>query len=473
MSQQISGPVSQKLERELSELCASEGVVGASVAAVKGQELVWSTGLGFADLESERPPDDSTVFRVASITKTFTATAIFQLRDRGALSVDDPIARHIPEFSAVQPRKGSVEKVTLRRLLCHHSGLVGEPPGDHWESLDFPTAEEIVSSLPEIELVIEPDSAFKYSNLGFSLLGEVVSRVSGRPYEKYIEAEILRPLDMKSSTFHLTDELRPRMAIGYQSQPDKDRPNVAPHFLVNGTAPAGQLYSTVADLAKWIAFQFTANGTERGSVEVLSPASLREMHRPQFLEPGWDTGYCLPWTAFRYSSDVYLSHRGALHGFLSNIAFSPERRIGAVALTNLDGHEVAPQIVRRVIETLAETDASKPEPAESRTPDATPDEWREFLGTYAGVVSWLTRIEYRQGSLQMLLPQGGSPIALRPTRDLDVFVPAAGRSAGEELRFRRDERGSVTGFTAGGFPNDKLIEAGPGDARAKGRKASG
>ena len=473
MSQPISGPVSEKLERELAELCASEGVVGASVAAVKGEELVWSTGLGFADLESEHPPDDSTVFRVASITKTFTATAIFQLRDRGTLSIDDPITRHIPEFSAVQPRKGSDEKVTLRRLLCHHSGLVGEPPGDHWESLDFPTAEEIVSSLPEIELVIEPDSAFKYSNLGFALLGEVVSRVSGRPCVQYIESEILEPLDMRSSTFHLTDELAHRMATGYQRRPDKDRPQVAPHFLVNGAAPAGQLYSTVADLAKWIAFQFTAGGPERDSVEVLSPASLREMHRPQFLEPGWNTGYCLPWTASRYSSDVYLSHRGALHGFLSNIAFSPERRIGAVALTNLDGHEVAPQIVRRVIDTLAETDASRPESTESRKSIATREEWREFLGTYLDVISWLTRIEYRQGTLQMLLPQGGPPIALTPTRDPDVFVPAAGRSVGEELRFRRDEHGSVTGFTAGGFPNDKLIEAGPGDAIAKTREASG
>ena len=191
MQDSVIESVSEALERQVREVFAEHHLVGVSVGIVREGELVWKRGFGYADLASGRRADADTLYRVASITKTFTGTAIIQLRDEGRLDLDDPVVRHIPEFAAVRARKGRVEGVTLRRMLCHHSGLVGEIPGDHWETLRFPAMEEMLAALPDVEIVLEQDAAFKYSNLAFALLGEVVSRVSGQPYTEYVRAQIL------------------------------------------------------------------------------------------------------------------------------------------------------------------------------------------------------------------------------------------------------------------------------------------
>jgi D-alanyl-D-alanine carboxypeptidase len=197
--------VAPRLETRVAQIVAQSGVPGVSVGVVRDQELAWSAGFGYADVAEKRRPDEHTIYRVGSITKTFTATAIMQLRDDGKLGLGDPVVRHIPEFAAVRNRFGPIEDVTLRRMLTHRSGLMGEPPTRHWETLDFPPMERIIDSLGQVEVVIPPDSAFKYCNLAFALLGEVVTRVSGRPYARYVQEEILAPLGMASSTFELTD----------------------------------------------------------------------------------------------------------------------------------------------------------------------------------------------------------------------------------------------------------------------------
>src|SRR5262249_24718216 len=138
---------------------------------------------------------------------------------------------------------------------------------------------EIVAALGQVEVVIPLDSQFKYCNLAFALLGEVVTRVSGRPYARYVQEEILAPLGMTSSAFELTDELRPRMATGYITDMYADEVIPAPHPHIEGETAAGQLYSTVADLAKWTALQFRTGAPQRGGTQVLRGASLEEMHR--------------------------------------------------------------------------------------------------------------------------------------------------------------------------------------------------
>ena len=117
------------------------------------------------------------------MTKTFTATAIVQLRDAGKLALDDPLVQHIPEFSQVQVRAGTLEGVTLRRMLTHRAGLATESPIDGWGALRFPTRDEVLAVLPATEVVIQQDSAWKYSNLAYGLLGEVIRRAADQPYE--------------------------------------------------------------------------------------------------------------------------------------------------------------------------------------------------------------------------------------------------------------------------------------------------
>ncbi len=193
-----------KLQRRIAQIVAQERPPGLAIGIVRDQELVWQQGFGLADIASGRPVDQHTLFLVASISKTFTATAIMQLRDERKLRLDDPIVRFIPEFSAVPNLFGSIEDVTLLRLLTHRSGLVGESPTAHWSTTRFPTREEVLATIPKLQIAIEPDSAFKYSNLGFALLGEVIARVSGRSFTEYVRSEILTPLGMDSSAFELT-----------------------------------------------------------------------------------------------------------------------------------------------------------------------------------------------------------------------------------------------------------------------------
>lgn len=457
MADLLNASVTEQIERVIDDVYAKERPVGVSVGIVHGDELVWSKGFGYADLDSQRPVDDRTMFKVASITKTFTAAAIFRLRDAGKLNIDDPVIDHIDEFGAVRPMKGNPKSITLRHLLCHHSGLSGDAAGNHWATLDFPTTEAILSTMSQVGILIEPETTRKYSNLGFALLGEIVARRSGRPYEDYVTEEIVQPLGMESSTFKPSDAQFGQVAIGYGSRKYEDRPDVAPDYKDNGYAPAGGLYSTVPDLAKWLSFQYNSGD----SSAVLGARTLREMQRPQFLTSDWSSADCLPWAASRQESGVYLSHGGSKHGFMSNVSFNTERRLGLVVLANSHGQGAVFQIARQVMDILADVEPQTAAASKPSVPTATPVEWDSFLGTYEGIMSMVVGIQYRDGSLQ--LESGGylgAQVNLDPTDDPDVFVLSAGRMDGEELRFKRSADGQVTGLNMGGMPADKLVHAG-------------
>lgn len=448
-----------RIDARMAELANRYRVPGLAVGLVRNQRLAWHKGYGFADFATERRPDENTLFRVGSITKTLTATAIVQLRDAGRLRLDDPIARHIPEFSAVRNPFGSVEDVTLRRLLTHRSGLVGEPPLGQWERLAFPSIEEIVAALPRISVAIAPDSAFKYSNLAFTLLGEVVARISGRPYVEYVQQEILTPLGMTSSTFSLTDAHRPRMATGYLASFFADLPEPAPHPLIAGMASAGQLYSSVADLAKWIALQFRTEAVERGGAQVLRGASLAEMHTPLYMEPDWTAGYGLSWMLMRKGENVYLMHGGGIHGFISQVQFSKPYRTGAIALVN--GGAPAQEFALDALELIVAAEKERKPALPAQPPKPTPPEWQRFLGRY--IFTALLTIECRDGRLLLVtpVPPGARqlpPATLEPTDEPLVFIVRGGRYSGEPLTFRVSSDGTVIGFTASEFVHKKLIE---------------
>src|SRR5215831_784905 len=197
--------VMPKLTARIHQVMAQQGVPGVALGLINNQEVMWSGGFGYADVAAGRAMDADTICGAASITKTFTATAIMQLRDQGGLSLDDPVGRYIPEIRKVRCRFGTLRDLTLRRLMTHRSGLVGEAPTGHWWEMKFPSVAEILALLPKVEMVIEPDSIFKYNNLAFVLLGEVIARVTGRTYRDYIRRRILRPLQMLSSGFELAN----------------------------------------------------------------------------------------------------------------------------------------------------------------------------------------------------------------------------------------------------------------------------
>jgi len=444
------------IAERIGQLTLDQRLPGLAVGIVRDQELVWSAGFGYADVENKSRPDQDTISRVASITKTFTATAIMQLRDEGLLRLDDPLVQHLPEFSSVNARAGTMEGVTIRRMLAHRSGLVTESPFPSWHTLEFPSREEVLAALSQTEIVIPQDSAFKYSNLAFGLLGEVISRLSGRTYFDYMTAEILEPLGLTSSVYELTEELRERKAVGYQRLPHAEEFQTAPYALLNGVAACGQLHSTVADLARWISLQFRTDKAERSGKQILRGSSLEEMHRPQYMDPDWSFGYCLGWRARRVGQNVYHEHGGGIHGFASQVMFSKPQRLGVIALANVWPHAGLVDIPVDILETLIDEEAGEIGPNETPDQSTAPSEFERFLGNYEAQPFIPVNIGYQDGSLRLQAPSSSvyslhAPASLESTDEASVFFVRGGRGAGERIVFETGAKENDCSFSLGGF----------------------
>ena len=447
LSERLLAAVMPKLTDRIHEVMGQQGVPGVALAVVRDQETIWSGGFGYADLASERPMDADAICGVASITKTFTATAIMQLRDKGKLSLEDAVTRYVPEVKKVRCRFGTLKDITLRRLMTHRSGLLGEAPTDHWASMKFPSVAEILAMLPKVEMVIEPDAAFKYNNLAFVLLGEVIARVSGRSYRDCIRRQILVPLEMASSGFDIDN---PRNATGYMPERYRDVPEASPDPSTSGYLAAAGLRSCASDLAKWIALQFRTGSDSQRGAQVLSGKSLSEMHRITHVEPGWLVGYGLTWWASRFGENIYHHHGGSVPGFLSMVAFSKSHKLGVVVLTNKQGNIASGTIAFEALEML--TGEAKKE-VKPPSPRPIPDKLKALVGRYTGMPAFgpIFHVEWRNGALQFAIPQDpfmlpAPPAALIATDKSNVFVLEAGRWAGEPLTFEFDSAGRVVAF---------------------------
>ncbi len=311
----------------------------------------------------------------------------------------------------------------------------------------------MVAALGRTEIVIEPESQYKYSNLGYALLGEVIARVSGQPYADYVQRNLLDPLGMNDSGFHLPDPMRLRMATGYTIRTAEGEPQIAPHPILHGWDAAGSLDSTVNDLARWISLQFRTEAPARGSAQVLKGAALSAMHRMQFMEPNWMTGYTLGWRADRRGENIYHHHSGGIHGFLTKITFNKQHRVGTIVLTNANPHMAFETIGYELLEAIIPAIRAAAEAMHSLSkPVATPEKYRRFVGRYEdpqmGGVIWMVS---RSGELMILNPGSatgapGPDQRLVPTDDPLLFKLDAGRPAGEPLVFRVDKDGRVVGL---------------------------
>ena len=455
-----TGDLDPQLTRDLgaavSSAFATDPVAGAVAGLVSGERLVWRTTFGHADLETARAVDLDTVFRAASITKTFTATAVVQLRDAGALRLDDPLTIHLPEFGAASNPFGPIEDVTLLRLLTHTSGLPVEPPQFDWSDDRYPDITTIVEGFDGLALVVPPDDRVKYSNLGYQLLGEVVSRAAGMPYADAIERTILRPLGMGDTSFVPRTELRARAATGYDARvfsDDLPRAEERP----KSTISDGGLWTTLADLGRWAAFQL------QGDQAVLAPASQALMHRAhRITDAGWRRAVGLGWYLHRTESGVRIGHSGGTFGFVSRIAVDPVERLAAVILANGDA-PLAP-----LADELLDLAAGRADPrgegsgsTDRPIPVPVPPEVSPLLGLYAWEdLSFVIRVEWRDGRLSVGSGEGTSSresATLAPTEDPFVFVVEGGRSAGERLTFLRTGPVEVDGLILGGWPLVRLV----------------
>ncbi len=425
--------VAAELDAKATGFVREHRLPGMAAGVVHEGELVWSGGPGFADVASRRSGDTGTLYRIASITKTFTATAIMQLRDEGRLHLDDPVVAYVPELRTAGSSFGAIETVTIRRLLSHESGLVGDPPGTDWSGPVYEGDPAVnLARAGEIATTVPPSTQQKYSNIGFQLLGEVVTRVSGTPYAQRVRATILDPLGLVSTSFEpLSAELAVRCATGYVARGFSD--DLQPSPAMPRSEAEGGLWSCVADLARWITAQFTE--------DVLPAMTLAEMHRPRYLgDAAWTQAWGIGWYAVRRESGIWVQHSGGVPGFTSNVCFDPEAKVGAIVLVNGDSSPAA------ICMDLAETGRRAAEPRPIEPPAPLPLEWRDLLGLYADPeYALLVRVEWRDGKLSLLAvgeDEWRPTLGATPTPDRFLVSPGV-RESGEECVFHRRPDGRV------------------------------
>jgi CubicO group peptidase (beta-lactamase class C family) len=405
------------LERLIAERQADR-LPSVAAAVVRKGEQVWSGAVGTASYEDDRAATADTQYRIGSITKTFTATAIMQLRDAGKLDLDDRLERYVEGVTTGTP--------TLRRLLSHLSGLQREA-GEMFVNGESPTEEQLIESMRSVQFVLPPAEAHHYSNLAFALLGQVVARVSGEPYTRYVDERIIRPLGLTRTTWmpgapkaqgYLVDEY----ARTVWREPELD---------LGATAPAGQLWSTAEDLGRWATF------LAQGADGVLAGSTLEQMCFPQvmYFPDRWVLAWGLGLMLFNDDGVVYAGHGGAMAGHLSGVYVNRKTQIGAAAVTNSGTRADMDMTAIRLAATTAEL---WPEPVEAWRPEADPGATRELLGRWwsegTAFVFW-----WEGGTLKARVD--GAPAGRGETtfeRDGDGWIAAAGRERGERLRVDGD-----------------------------------
>ena len=317
-------------------------IPGVEYGLIKDGQLVHSKGFGETVLESKNCPDQSSVFRIASMTKSFTATAILLLRDSGKLRLDDDITMYLPWTDSIGiPDFGHV--ITIRDLLTMNAGFPTDDPwGDRQESLEIESFDDLVSQ--GLSFTRAPRMGFEYSNLGYALLGRIISVTSGMDYLDYVKTAIHQPLNMSSTSFHQSEVAKEHFVQGYAEFASGFVPE--PLTVPGAFSAMGGLLSNVEDLAKWIAgFQSAWN---ESSTHPLRKWSRREMQEPQrharttaFTDPHTDQIKSIT-TSYGYGLLVdddsllgrFVSHSGGYPGFGSHMRWHPESGWGIVALGN-------------------------------------------------------------------------------------------------------------------------------------------
>ena len=427
-----------KYEATAATFVKENRLPGAAVGIVHDGGLAWAGGVGFADRASRRPSDPRTLYRIASITKTFTATAVMRLRDEGKLALDDPAVAYLPELEAARSPLGPIESLTIRRMLSHESGLQSEPPGTNWSDVIYEMdPRRTLERAAEIETRIPVHTQWKYSNLAYQLLGEIVSRVSGTPYPRYVRSRILRPLGMTATSFEpLSARLRARRATGYEPRFVSDELELAPQE-TDVFGAEGGLWSCVEDLARWLSCQLAEDPG------IVRRETLDEMHRPRYLvDEEWTRAWCIGWYARRRDDVVWIMHSGGYYGFITNACFEPKEKVGAIALINGIGNATELALQLGTIAREAVRDAA---PA-IEVPEAMPEAWRPFPGLYvAPHFGTVMRVEWLDGKLTVLDPDDPTwKPTLAPTDEADVFTIEPGfRESGELARFERGVDGRV------------------------------
>lgn len=339
-----------RIERGLAGFADVIDIPGISVGIVRGDSLVYSGAVGFADRSAKRAATADTPFNIASLTKLFTATLAVMLVNEGTLDLDAPVSKYLPD-SVHTPRDARGRAITVRSLLSHTSGLPSNPPNRRNQKLDGPldpgiweayNVSDLYKGLAATTLKTEVGKQFQYSNYGFALLGHVIERVTRRPYEQVLRERLLTPLDMRATAITLTAAQQQELAAFYWSE-DLTRTEQHAHARFGEVAGFIGLTSTVRDLAKFVEAHLNTLDSKRNPVP---PSVVTQMQQPRFAVgtdaiSKTDMGFAWFLNTLKIASheQVFVTHSGEVDGHTAEIVLNPAEKIGVIVLQNLGGND--------------------------------------------------------------------------------------------------------------------------------------
>ena len=367
-----------EIDRSFAEFAKTTRVPGAAWGVVIDGELAHSGAAGVREMSSNAPVDADTVFRIASMTKSFTAMAILKLRDEGKLSLDDLAERYVPELKNLRYPTTDSPRISIRHLLTHSEGF---PEDNPWGDQQLSESEEAFSRMLRegIPFSNAPGVAYEYSNYGFAILGRIVSQASGQAYAEYVSQHILRPLGMTSTTLYPEKVPANRRAVGYRWEDERWKEEPAlPH---GAFGAMGGMLTSIRDLSRYVAAFLDAwpprDGAETGPVR---RASLREMQQPwrpsgmRVVRDSKTNATFLTATSYGYGLSVtqtcdfraMVAHTGGLPGYGSIMRWLPDYGVGIIAFGNLT-YTGWGRVAGEAFDRLAQTGGLRPREA---TPSA-------------------------------------------------------------------------------------------------------
>lgn len=444
----VARALSAFIEREMRD----KAIPALSIALVDDQETVWAAGFGDEDAAAHRKADATTVYRVGSVSKLFTDIGVMQLVERGEVDLDAPITRYLPDFL---PRNPWGTAVTLRQLMSHHSGLVHEPPAGHYFDDRGMSLAATVASLNQTALVYPPAARQKYSNAAIAVVGYLLERRSGRPFATYLSQAVLQPLGLRSSAFEPEPRLVARLAKG-EMWTLHGRRFDAPTFPL-GMAPAGSMYGTMPDLARFMSALFTGGRGTGGSV--LQASTLEAMWRPQFAPPGAQRGMGIGFVLDTLHGRRAVSHGGAIYGFATQLTALPDDKLGVAVSAAKDGmNALTARIADAALGLMLAARAARPLPALDTTAVPTRALAAAFAGRWARGDT-LVEIAVRDSLVTLFSTAMDHPQGLRRWRG-DTLMADDGMSFGARA-WRDGDALALDGARYSRQPQDARLPAPP------------
>jgi CubicO group peptidase (beta-lactamase class C family) len=373
----ISAPALSGLDSLVNAEFAKDSLGSITVGVIAGSQLVWTHSYGFADMKTHRLANRGTVYRIGSITKPFTAVMLMQLIDAGKIQLSDPVERYLPEITQIGSKPPGAPPFTFLQLATMTAGLAAEPRAEgpfwtgsvaHWETT-------LISALPHTDYRSFPGTEYSYSNIGYAILGAALSHAAGVPYTEWERTRVLEPLGMQRTRFEIDPTIASDVATGYMVNDDGSLDDsTAAREGRDGRGfkvPNGAIFTTVDDLARFVAFELG-----HGPATVLPPERLDSaFHGFVATSADLNRGYGLGFMAMRRDTLTWVGHNGSVAGYVAYMYFDRARQIGVVLFRNVVGGKenpgrLATDILSRLV---AASNAAAAARFAKRFKDQTPD----------------------------------------------------------------------------------------------------